>query len=401
MAEKLAHITEPRRDIPVAGYYDVVVVGGGVAGAAAAVAAARNGADVCLIEKENALGGLATLGLVVIYLPICDGRGHQVIAGLGEELLRLSLKYGPGSIPACWAEDLPAAERKKMRYRVTFNPASYMLSLEELLLEEGVTLAYDSRFCGAHKDGDGSVDHVIIENKSGRLALSCAVVVDASGDADVAHSAGENTVSLDTNRRSGWFFSFDGKEAKLRQAGDPLYLDLPPGRKTYAGDNWRDVTQMNIESRRLAMEKLKEEKTLESGGYPMMIPVIPQFRMTRRLSGDFELDDTEGQQPPEDTIGLTGDWRRSGPVFPIPYRCLTGCSSGNLLTAGRCISVTDSMWDITRAIPACVVTGEAAGTAAAIAAHQGGRVRDVDMADLRARLRGQGVILDLPRGRRS
>ena len=78
-------------ETPVVDAYDVCVVGGGVAGAAAALAAARRGVRTCLIEKEYALGGLATLGLVVIYLPLCDGRGRQVIGGISEEFLKLSL----------------------------------------------------------------------------------------------------------------------------------------------------------------------------------------------------------------------------------------------------------------------------------------------------------------------
>ena len=76
---------EPERNIPIEAEYDVCVLGGGVAGAAAALAAAREGTKTCLIEKEYALGGLATLGLIVIYLPLCDGNGRQVISGIGEE----------------------------------------------------------------------------------------------------------------------------------------------------------------------------------------------------------------------------------------------------------------------------------------------------------------------------
>ena len=71
--------------------YDVAVVGGGVAGVAAALAAARNGLRVVLIEKTVLLGGLATNGMIYIYLPICDGFGHQVSFGIAEELLKLSI----------------------------------------------------------------------------------------------------------------------------------------------------------------------------------------------------------------------------------------------------------------------------------------------------------------------
>ena len=60
--------------------YDVIVCGGGVAGIAAALAAARQGARPLLLEKEYALGGLATLGLIVIYLPLDDGEGERTVA---------------------------------------------------------------------------------------------------------------------------------------------------------------------------------------------------------------------------------------------------------------------------------------------------------------------------------
>lgn len=110
-------LDEPARKTPIVGAYDVAVVGGGVAGIAAALAAARCGAKTILIEKQFALGGLATLGLVTIYLPLCDGCGRQVSFGLAEELLRLSIRHGwEDRYPAPWLENGTQEERKKRRF---------------------------------------------------------------------------------------------------------------------------------------------------------------------------------------------------------------------------------------------------------------------------------------------
>ena len=73
-----SYITEAKRETPILKTYDTVAVGGGIAGISAALAAARNGSKTLLVEREFLLGGLATLGLVTIYLPLCDGLGKQV-----------------------------------------------------------------------------------------------------------------------------------------------------------------------------------------------------------------------------------------------------------------------------------------------------------------------------------
>jgi hypothetical protein len=117
--------------------------------------------------------------------------------------------------------------------------------------------------------------------------------------------------------------------------------------------------------------------------------------MTRRLVGTFSLGARDVHAWFEDAVGLTGDWRERGPVYAIPMRALRAARVRNLLAAGRCISVDTSAWDATRAIPACVVTGEAAGTAAAMASRlHGGDVHVLELGRLQARLRRQGALLD-------
>ena len=96
------------------------------------------------------------------------------------------------------------------------------------------------------------------------------------------------------------------------------------------------------------------------------ISTIPLVRMSRRIVGEYTMDESENRKGFEDSIGLTGDWRKPGPCFEIPFRTLYSSGIPNLICAGRNISVTDSLWDVTRVIPPCAVTGEAAGTAAAL-----------------------------------
>ena len=113
-------------------------------------------------------------------------------------------------------------------------------------------------------------------------------------------------------------------------------------------------------------EDILEHQKSDPEYVPVTISTIPLVRMSRRLCGEYTLDDSENRTAFSDSIGLTGDWRRPGPCYEIPYRTLYTNKVKNLLCAGRTISVTDAMWDITRVIPGCAVTGEAAGTAAAL-----------------------------------
>ena len=392
-------IREPAREVPVVADYDVVVVGGGIAGVAAALAAARNGGSVCLLDKEHGLGGLATLANVIVYLPLCDGCGNQVIGGIGEELLKLSVADGFDSIPECWLPGGDPEQRTRQRYRVRFNPMSYLLALEELVVTEGIRLFYDTRFCEVRKTGD-LIDHVILETKEGRIAFSCRAVVDASGDADVCVRAGEDLVSLQTNVESAWFYYYDGADIKLVPLCKPFPADprlSPPGSRGFAGDKVRDVTGHVLDSRAMLRDRLDELRVAnpETSISPVLIPSIPSFRMTRRLRATTELQVDDERRYFDDAIGMTGNWRKSGPIYYLPLSSMTGVRTTNLVVAGRCIASAGVAWDITRVIPTCAVTGEAAGTVAAIAARESeGCIPEVAVPILQERLREQGVIID-------
>jgi len=400
-------IQEPSRSTPVSGDFDVIVVGGGIAGVAAAVAAARNSARVCLIERYCGLGGLATLGNVAMWLPLCDGKGNQVIGGLGEELLKLSvadlqrdyLAARFVGIPACWRPGGDRKERTSKRYQADFNPASYMLALEKMVAEAEVKLLYDTRFCSVRRDR-GAISHVIVENKSGRAALACRCVVDATGDADVCFAAGAETVSLKSNVLTGWFYTLMAGELTLHQLSNEYCPDAGVEKAQgpfFRGDDAEEVTAHLLQTRVEVRDRLREIRAQHpADDVQLLMPATTAcFRMTRRLVGRFTLAQEHMHQWFDNAIGLTGDWRKPGPVYAIPFDCLRAVGTSNLLAAGRCISVDNTAWDVLRTIPSCVVTGQAAGTAAALAgARTGGDINALDLGVLQDRLETQGVILD-------
>jgi hypothetical protein len=375
-------ISEPARRLRVSGRYDVIVVGGGLAGVAAAVAAVRAGVSVCLLDKAFGLGGLATLGQVTVWLPLCDGYGRQVTSGLSEEMLKLSVadlgRDNPTArfigIPPAWRENGDVEERKRARYLTRFNPTSYMLALEKWLLDAGVELLYDTRVCQIQREGD-KISHVIIENKGGRSALSCGAVIDATGDADVCFLAGEPTESLDGNVLAGWFYTLRENSLHLHAMTRPYSKDgsrNEKGAPFFRGDDPEQVTAQLVGSRALALEKVAEmrERNPDEEIQVFNVPTQPCFRMTRRLNALFSMSDSHKFQYFEDTVGLISDWRRAGPVYPMALRSLLAPKHRNLLAVGRCMGADTSVWDVTRCFPGCCMSGEAAGVAAALAVRE-------------------------------
>jgi hypothetical protein len=403
----MTELIEAERRLPVSGGFDVVVAGGGIAGVAAAVGAVRQGASVCLLERAFGLGGLATLGNVIVYLPICDGMGRQVMGGLAEELLHLSvadLRQDHSAarfkrLPACWQAGGDLAQRRQTRFRVDFNPASYQLALERLLLDAGVKILYDTRVCAVAGTGP-RIDHVVVENKSGRSAITCGTVVDATGDADICHLAGEQTESLDSNVLAGWFYTLDENELKLRAVSNRYSTDALREGATgpfFRGDDAEEVTAQVLGSHELMREKLASFRQRDSGSDPQLVmtPSIACFRMTRRLVGTMSLSESHMHKWFDDMVGYTGDWRRRGPVYAIPLRTLCAVKKNNLMAVGRCMSADTTVWDVTRVIPTCALTGEAAGVASALAVQRfGADVHSVPPGMLQDRLRAQGGLLD-------
>lgn len=382
-----------------AGSYDIVVVGGGIAGCAAALSAVRMGKKVLLLEKMTMLGGLATAGHIVIYLPLDDGYGRQVIGGIAEELLRLSVKYS-------YTDDIDHWKENSKRYETRFNGPTYALALEELLLKEGVDILYDSLFVGALME-DGWCRAVMVENKSGREVYYCKAVIDASGDAEVLGRIGLPTPVAE-NSLAIWCYCTRGGQKHLLKRGGAAEHDLhlltlgnidTKAQKhivvePYYGDSARNINRFILDGHRRLLDVVKEDNDLVLASLPSMA----QIRMARRIEGAYLLDDKDSGAHFEDNIGATGDWRRPNPVYEIPYRCLYTPQIRNVLAAGRCIAAEREAWQVTRVIPPAAVTGEAAGVAAFICAQEALAVQNIPVARIRSRLTEAGVMLDVNKG---
>ena len=376
--------------------YDVIICGGGVAGVAAALAASRTSKKVLLIEREYSLGGLATLGLICIYLPLCDGGGIKMSGGLAETLLKISLKYGPGAIPEAWTNPNSSEEdRSKNRYRVVYNPASFIIAMEEELLNNGVELLYGSHISEVEKN-DNNLKSISIETKKGKQKIYGKTFIDATGDADICYFAGEKTVEDNNNRRTGWYFSYDNKELVLNKLSDPVYSDIPEGSRLYSGVDMKDITQNCIDGRKMILDDVLKKQKENKDIYPLIIPSFHGLRMTRRLENDYYFTKKDNGIFFKDSIGMIGNWHRRTDMKSIPERYslpvrIIETKTKNLYVAGTCVPADSEGQDLTRVISSCVVTGEAAGTIAAYQAINGQKPK---IEELQKILKSNGVLID-------
>jgi len=164
------------REVPVLAKVEVVVVGGGVSGCAAAAAAARAGAETLLIEKNAVLGGVATAGLMgnIGNLYMTQSEQH-VTRGIALECVNQLVEKG-GASPGWSSRDVAGC---------VMDPEKFKLVLIELLEDAGVEILLHGLVTGIVGD-KANLKGVILETRTGPRAIEAEVVIDASGETDVA-----------------------------------------------------------------------------------------------------------------------------------------------------------------------------------------------------------------------
>jgi hypothetical protein len=431
-------IQESAREAKIVDHSDVVVVGGGPAGISAAVSAARNGASVTLLERYSYLGGLASGGMVLI-LDDMHNDLEITVRGICMEMIERMERMGLCVAPPDRDRQYDVRETQEMWqkwsrwglfdfhtqsmphpvcYAAAFDPDGYKRAANDLIRESGVKLRLHSWFSSAIVE-DGAIKGVICETKDGRQAIMGDVVIDTSGDLDVAASAGARfqegsfiltTVSrwggVDTDRAEQFQFEKPEEFARLDHEAKRLiggcwnywWLKTPlpgivwlncPHMPKLSGLKVEDLTHAEFEGR-TRMDKLLTfaHENLPGFEKAYVVDFAPQtgVRQTRQLQGEYVVtkDDVMSRRHFADTVCRGRD-------YYTPYRAMVPQDIDQLLVAGRHYSATPQAQKSSREIPPCMGMGEAAGVAAVVALNAGQTVRNADVAQIQKQMRDQGA----------
>jgi len=387
-------VIQPSRELAILDTTDVLVVGGGPAGVVAAIAARRAGAKVTLVERYGHFGGLWTGGLVLLVLGHIVKGGRQVCQGIGEEIMRRLDKLDGAIID------------RKPGVNPTVDAEAVKYVMVEMIEEAGVQVFLHCWGVDAIVDGD-AVQGVVFESKSGRQAIVAKVVVDATGDGDVFASAGAEFEHRSHN--VGLVYRI-GNLDRIDKTPDSPAPKRIGSHTPVPGVNWVNLrgpevdgldvatlTRMEMNHRKYIWSHI--QKTRRTPGYERvyLMETAPQLgvRITRVLRGlkTVTLDDLKAGTTFPDVVGVGGSENGGHGPWQIPYGALVPAKIDNVLAAGRCISAEIRMADLVRLIPNCFVTGHAAGVAGAVAAQDGCRPREVDVAKVQTILRQQEACL--------
>ena len=446
------HVTEPAREVPLFGSFDVVVLGGGPAGIAAAAMAARVGAQVLLVERYGFLGGMGTAAGVTNFCGLhanVHGTIRQVVHGIADDLLKRMRALDGLNEPHLIFGKIHAQ---------AYDMSAFKCAADALLVDAGVDLLFHALAAGVARADDGRIETLFVETKSGRFAIRGRVFIDCSGDGEIAHRAGVpmekgdehgnllyptlmfRVGNVDAERAAdAWRtipqlmdaaeasgdFHFPRRGAMVRPQKHPYewrvnvtQLRNPDGSAT-DGTDARSLSAGELEGRRQIVDYLRFLRARVPGfeaAYALDIAPQLGIRETRRLIGEYRLrgEDVLTCASFDDAIGVNGwplekhvagDVEWGWPPIPqsrgysqLPYRMLlprraTAGGADNLLLAGRCASMTHDGHSAARVSGACFAMGQAAGAAAALALQAGCSVHELPVDTLQRRLVADGAFL--------
>lgn len=431
------------KQIPIVAKPDVLVCGAGLAGIGAAVAAARTGAKTLVVERNGFAGGFFTAIIGSAFDGFVDERtGTPVVGGIVFEMLERMGVIAPGQGPKLRYNvngDLSFVEMHPDRVIPRCDPERFKRAADAILTEAGIEILYHSQVTDVIAN-DGRVTSVLISNKAGLVAIQPKVVIDCTGDGDVAAWAGATyekaeplqpmslhfriadlDPSFELRRRCAQVLQEAYQRGEIGLYGGP-YPATFSGRDVYfnatrtPGDNTipADWTQAEIRGRQDAwrmFELWKEQLPEFEKAYFFTSGPVAGARESRRIVGDYVLtgeDVRKGHR--HDDVVVLGAWRLDRhpatepgyhdipwtPPYDIPYRTLLPRNFENILVAGRCHSATSEALASSRVTATAMGMGQAAGTAAALAIANQQTPRQLPITTLQDHLLASGAILETP-----
>lgn len=418
----MKEIIEPERRTRVVYDVDLLVCGGGFAGFAAAMSAAKMGAKTLLLEKYGFLGGCVTAALVITTPPLTNGINLEIAERLKKEGVYVPCRHSG-----------PDTEELEM---LAIDPEVVKYEFVKMLRTRGVDILLHTYIVGAVMEGN-VIKGIIMENKAGRQAVLAKVVVDATGDADVAAFANApfkevkkpmtlmyNMVGVDVKRALNKIGNWSNMKQVVKQAMESgelpfdlgIYPDFgAPGvhaeELVYSGELnvWsgmlngmsgidpHDLTEAEIVTREHVMRLTKFLKKNVPGFEKSRIEYTATqvgVRASRQIIGEASptMDEVKNKKF-DDTIAKP--YAKS--EIRLPYGTILPKKVDNLLVAGRCLSAAEEALGMLRLWPVCSITGQAAGTAAALALRKEVTPRNLEINLIQKSLMEQGMNLDLPK----
>lgn len=405
---------EQEKALTVYGSYDVVIVGGGCAGFPAAVSAARNGAKTLIIEQFPFFGGTATASLMANINGFRNQRKPdelQTTKGIGEEAILNLIQIGGTGRSPYPAASVHTDVKGDMSYAYAIDTEKFKYVALKMVVDAGVHVLFHTYFSDVIMEGD-TITGIIIENKSGRQAVFGKVILDASGDGDVAARAGVPfwQVRHDESKRLNdcLMYKVSGYSSPEEIHGceykDTMVLWGPtpgPGNGADGGElsdeeiKVRLAVYEDLEEKKKKIPALERAKIIDTG-------TLLGVRQTRFIEGIYKItaeDVIEGKCF-KDSIAMAANpiinyygYRRylDHTGYEIPYRCLLPQKVDGLLVAGRCMSSDQQAYESWRAMAHVMAIGEGAGTAAALSALNNVEPKKLDTGLLRAQLIRQGA----------
>ncbi len=438
------------QEIPVVWQGDVCVLGGGCTGVFAAIRAARMNAKVCIVERQNCFGGVATAGLVNVWHSMFDfDNKERIVSGLSQEVIERLVAERQ-----CEIDNSRNASNR-------FNPLALIRLLDELVQSHGIKTFFHTMYAGAETE-DGAVTTAYIQNKDGCSAIKASVFIDATGDGDLLRDLGVARYThplpqpptsafllrgSTSNHLISWLVKEHGAEVGLEDDWG-WYGDVPglPG-ISFRADNHvfgldlsraDDLTQAEFEGRRraFALETLLTKyaspdfrivNLCSSIGIRETVHYDTRYRANEHdlltgvryddaiLQGTYRVDihhsDDNGITFKElngdmlieygkDSPPIHGDWRIDAglcgpyaPFYQIPFSLIVQKVSPNVIPAGRMMNADVGAFGALRVMINTNQLGEAAGTAAVLCLDKGVPVQALDGKDVRSALRAGGSAL--------